>query len=594
MQKYSVNQQLIETILSWVKSKEIAIPEIQRPFVWDPSKVRDLLDSLYKGYPVGYIIAWRNPSVRLKDGSTSSGKKILIDGQQRVIALSAAILGNDVINKEYRKIKIQIAFNPLEEKFEVFNPAIDKDVSWIPNIAEVIEDESLLKRVRDYCQKNPQADETTIESVLIKLKNIKKLQIGYVELTEDLDIETVTDIFVRINGEGVPLSQADFAMSKIAAHSQTGAELRKCIDYFCHLSIRPEFYGQISSVDIDFTKTPYFDQIKWLKNENDNLYDPRYNDVLRVAFTYKFKRGKLQDLVSLVSGRNFETRTYEEEIAIETMSRLQEAVSELINETNFKRFLMIVKSAGFVDSNLISSQNSLNFAYAVYLSLIEQKMEPAKIEKSIRRWLVMSILTGRYSGSPESNFDYDIKNIDKIGIEKYLTDIESAELSDSFWSVRLVQELNKSVITNPNLSVFFAAQCKDGDLGFLSSDITVRDMIIHRGDIHHIFPKAYLKKKYSSRGDYNQIANYVYAQQEINIRVGDKSPNIYFKEIVEQCNGGSLKYGGIQSMEILRKNMEQNCIPESIFDMDIEKYPQFLEERRSLMAKKMEKYYKSL
>lgn len=594
MQKYSVNQQLIETILSWVKSKEIAIPEIQRPFVWDPSKVRDLLDSLYKGYPVGYIIAWRNPSVRLKDGSTSSGKKILIDGQQRVIALSAAILGNDVINKEYRKIKIQIAFNPLEEKFEVFNPAIEKDVSWIPNIAEVIEDESLLKRVRDYCQKNPKADETTVETVLIKLKNIKKLQIGYVELTEDLDIETVTDIFVRINGEGVPLSQADFAMSKIAAHSQAGAELRKCIDYFCHLAIRPEFYGQISTVDTDFTKTPYFEQVKWLKDENDNLYDPRYNDVLRVAFTYKFKRGKLQDLVSLISGRNFETRTYDEEIATKTMEDLQAAVSEFINETNFKRFLMIVKSAGFVDANLISSQNSLNFAYAVYLTLIQQKMDPSKIEKFIRRWLVMSILTGRYSGSPESTFDYDIKNIDRLGIEKYLSDIEAAELSEAFWKVGLVQELNKSVITNPNLSVFFASQCKEGDLGFLSSDITVRDMIVHRGDIHHLFPKAYLKKKYSSRGDYNQIANFVYAQQEINIRVGDKSPNIYFQEILDQCNGGALKYGGIQSLDLLKKNMEQNCIPESIFDMDIEKYPQFLEERRSLMAKKMEKYYKNL
>lgn len=594
MQKYSVNQQLISTILSWVKSKEIAIPEIQRPFVWDSAKVRDLLDSLYKGYPVGYIIAWRNPSVRLKDGSTSSGKKILIDGQQRVIALSASILGNEVINKEYKKIRIQIAFNPLEEKFEVLNPAIEKDISWIPNIAEVIEDESLIKRVKEYCLKNTSANEDSVEAALIKLKNIKNLQIGFIELTEELDIETVTDIFVRINGEGVPLSQADFAMSKIAAHSQEGAELRKCIDYFCHLAIRPEFYGQISTIDTDFIQTTYFEKIKWLKDENDNLYDPKYNDVLRVAFTYKFKRGKLQDLVSLISGRNFETRTYEEEISQNTMSQLKDAVSEFINETNFKRFLMIVKSAGFIDTNLISSQNALNFCYAIYLTLIEKNTNSAVIEKCIRRWLVMSILTGRYSASPESNFDYDIKQIDELGIEKHLNNIEESGLSATFWKIGLVQELNKSVISNPNLSVFFAAQCKNGDLGFLSSDITVREMIIHRGDIHHLFPKAYLKKKYSSRGDYNQIANFVYAQQEINIRVGEKAPNVYFKEILEQCNGGTLKYGGIQSMDLLKKNMAQNCIPESIFDMDIESYPQFLEERRKLMAEKIEKYYKSL
>ena len=83
-QKYSVNQHLIETLLTWVKSGEIAIPEIQRPFVWDATKVRDLMDSLYQGFPVGYIIAWRNPTVKLKDGSLAEGKKILIDGQQRV------------------------------------------------------------------------------------------------------------------------------------------------------------------------------------------------------------------------------------------------------------------------------------------------------------------------------------------------------------------------------------------------------------------------------------------------------------------------------------------------------------------------------
>ena len=101
IQKYSVNQHLIETLLAWVKSGEIAIPEIQRPFVWNASKVRDLMDSLYQGYPIGYIITWLNPNVRLKDGTTSTGKKVLIDGQQRVTALTAAILGQYVVNKDY-------------------------------------------------------------------------------------------------------------------------------------------------------------------------------------------------------------------------------------------------------------------------------------------------------------------------------------------------------------------------------------------------------------------------------------------------------------------------------------------------------------
>ena len=93
MQKYSVNQFLISNILSWVQADEIAIPEIQRPFVWNPKKVWELMDSLYQGYPIGYIIAWKNPNVRLRNGSIAEGKKVIIDGQQRITALRAAILG---------------------------------------------------------------------------------------------------------------------------------------------------------------------------------------------------------------------------------------------------------------------------------------------------------------------------------------------------------------------------------------------------------------------------------------------------------------------------------------------------------------------
>ncbi len=99
IQRYSINQHPIEALLTWIKSDEIAIPEIQRPFVWNAAKVRDFIDSLYNGYPVGYLIAWRNPDVRLKDGTQSAGKRILIDGQQRVMALFAALHGEQVVNK---------------------------------------------------------------------------------------------------------------------------------------------------------------------------------------------------------------------------------------------------------------------------------------------------------------------------------------------------------------------------------------------------------------------------------------------------------------------------------------------------------------
>jgi len=277
MQKYSVNQQLIETVLAWVKAGEIAIPEIQRPFVWDSSKVRDLMDSLYQGYPVGYLIAWKNPDVRLKDRSKSEGKKIMIDGQQRITALMAAILGQYVINSTYERVKIKIAFHPVEEKFEVQNPAIMKDKIWLPDISEVING-SVLKIVREYLKVNPEADEEHIERAITNLVNIPKKQIGLIELASDLDIDTVTEIFIRINSKGVVLSQADFAMSKIASNTSYGGnELRKTIDYFCHLSVAPEFYKHIVDNDVEFAQTNAFRQMEWLKTENDDMKIFLYN-----------------------------------------------------------------------------------------------------------------------------------------------------------------------------------------------------------------------------------------------------------------------------------------------------------------------------
>lgn len=595
-QKYSVNQYLIENILSWVKSGEVAIPEIQRPFVWDSTKVRNLMDSLYQGYPIGYLIAWRNPTIRLKDGTSSEGKKILIDGQQRVTAMTAAILGEKIIDQKYRKKRIKIAFNPIEEKFEVLNPAIEKDVSWIPDISQIIQEEvSLISFFNQYCKQNPQVNQSKVEAILNKLRSMVKKQLGLIELSGDLDIETVTEIFVRINSQGVVLSQADFAMSKIAANEDYGGtELRKCIDYFCHLAIAPEFYSRMSEVDQEFVKGEFFSHLNWLKNENDDLYDPDYKDVLRVAFTSQFERGKLSDLVSLLSGRNFETRTYEEEIAKNSFKQLQQAVVSFINETNFKRFLMIIRSAGFIDKGLIRSKTALNFAYIVYLKLRLLNYKPEKIERLVRRWFVLSILTGRYSGSPESQMDFDIKAIAERTMEAYLEEIEAAELSEAFWDAGLVQSLNTSVASSPYFNVYLAAQVKSKNKGFLSREITVADLITHRGDIHHLFPKDYLKKHGLKRGQYNQIANYVYMQAETNIKIGNQAPKHYFTEIIKQVENNQMLYGAITDKKELLKNFRQNCIPESILEASIDDYELFLQTRRKLIAKKIKKYYLSL
>lgn len=596
MQKYSVNQQLIETVLAWVNSGEIAIPEIQRPFVWDSSKVRDLMDSLYQGYPVGYVIAWKNPNVRLKDGSMSEGKKILIDGQQRVTALTAAVLGQYVVDKTYQRVKIKIAFNPISEKFEVQNPAILKDKTWIHDISEAMNGSvGILKLVRQYLEANTEADEDKVERAFTNLINIPRKQIGIIELAHDLDIETVTEIFIRINSKGVVLSQADFAMSKIATNTEYGGnELRKAVDYFCHLAIAPEFYKHIVDNDKEFAATDFFQKIRWLKTENEDLYDPDYTDVIRVAFTSQFNRGRLSDLVSLLSGRNFETRTFEDSIAEQSFATLKKGVENFVSQTNFERFLIIIKSAGFVSPKLVRSQNALNFAYILYLKLKDLGVNSIDIGSYVPRWFVYSILTGRYSGSPESFFDFDIKQIAERPFAEYLKEKEDGELSDAFWNAALPQSLDTSVASSPYFNVFLAAQVKAADKGFLSRNILVGDLISLRGDIHHLFPKDYLKKNGLDRGKYNQIANYVYMQSEINIKVGNKPPRDYFKLINDQISENNNSVSGISSQSELLENLKANCVPSEIMQMSIEDYPEFLTLRRRLMATKMKDYYFAL
>jgi hypothetical protein len=595
-QKYSVNQHLIETLLTWVKTREIAIPEIQRPFVWNATKVRDLMDSLYQGYPVGYIIAWQNPNVRLKDGSVSVGKKVLIDGQQRITALRAAILGEPVIDKEYREVRIRISFNPLEERFEVQTPIFLRDKTWVADIADLFRpDVSSFGFITEYLQRNPEIDQARASKSLERLFGLLKNQVGLIELAADLEIETVTEIFIRINSQGVVLSQADFAMSKIASNEiYGGQELRKAIDYFCHLAVAPEFYPFIRNNDKAFAQTDYFRKMEWLRDETDDLYDPNYNDVLRVAFGLEFRRGRLSDLVSLLSGRNFETRSYEEAIAEDAFGRLRNGVMKFMNETDFKRFVMIVKSSGFISPDLIRSQNAVNFAYLLYLILRSQGENTVLIETYVRRWLVLCILTGRYSGSAESVIDGDLRRMEAMGIAQTLQNTEEAELSEAFWTAALIQGMNTSLANSPYFHVFLAAQIKFNDKGFLSKEITVRDMVTHRGDIHHLFPKNFLKKFGYGRSQYNQIANYVMMQQDINIKVGDKPPRQYFGDLMRQIESGQMLLSGINSTGELIENMRVNCIPESILNMDENHYQDFLEERRTLMAGKIRDFYYSL
>jgi hypothetical protein len=596
-QKYSIQQPLIESLLSWAKEGEIAIPEIQRPFVWDKSKVRDLMDSIYQGYPIGYIITWKNPNIRLKNGKLGEGKKILIDGQQRITALRAALMDEYVVDQEYARIKIKIAFHPLEERFEVQTPIIQKDKLWLPDISVFFGSGfSLIKLNKEYTKANPDADAEVVERSLGQLANLAKRQIGVIELNHDLDIETVTEIFIRINSKGVVLSQADFAMSKIASNETHGGPvLRKAIDYFCHLCKEPQYYDHIKDHDAEFAKTDHFKGMKWLRNETEDLYDPDYTDMLRVASGVEFGRGKMSDLVSLLSGRDFEKRSYEEHIVKDSFERLEAGVTRFMNESDFKFFTLILRSAGFIHPKLMRSQNAVNFAYLLYLHLRRQGMDRGdELQSLVRRWFVMSILTERATGSFESRFDRDIKRLNEKNASEYLSEIEAGDLSDAYWNSVLPGHMESPQVSSPFYGVYLAVQVNHKDHGLFSRHLTVHDMLLTRGDIHHIFPRSLLKKHGMGRSQYNRLCNLTFMDQPGNIKIGDRNPGAYFTAVAEKLAKSNGDIRGLRDASDLKKNMRENCIPEAVFDYDVKDYGDFLEERKGMMAKKIRGYYEGL
>lgn len=599
--KYSVSQYSVSSLLGFIDCGDIAIPEIQRPFVWNGTQVRDLIDSLYNGYPTGYLIIWQNPDVKLKNGKSAAGKKILIDGQQRVTAIMTAVAGVKILTENYSEKCIRIAFNPLaepgEDRFAVTTPAHEKSSFWIPDISMIFKPGfQIWKFMGKYMQDNPEADEDVVGNSLERLLSIRSCQIGTIILDPSLDISEVTEIFVRINSQGKRLNESDFAMSKIAADEDHGGNtLRKAIDYFCHLAVDPAFYNKLSVTDTEFMKSEYAPKMAWLKDDTDNIYDPDYNDMLRVSFMHMFTRGRLGQLVSLLSGRDFEERTYTEEIEADSFNKLSVGVMNFMNEYNFKNFVLAIRSAGFISPKLLRSKMTLDFCYTLYLILSKTgEVLKTEIKRYVQKWFVLSTLTSRYIGSPETQMDHDLREIATKGFMRFMQENEDAFLSDAFWSVRLVQSLETSSISSPYYNVYVAAQNFLGDRSLLSNSAKVYDLVAVTGDVHHIFPKKYLQNHgYNDKNLYNQVANYAYLDTSVNISVGKKEPREYFSEALTGC-GGQQTIGTIINEDEFWDNLDVNCIPHGVVNMTYADYLDFLKERRVMMARKIRKYYESL
>lgn len=596
MTKYSVTQSAVTQLLADVQSDKIAIPELQRPFVWDSVKVRDLMDSLYKGYPVGYLITWQSVGAALKGGTVAAHQQILIDGQQRITALRAAIAGLKVVDKRYKQVSIKIAFNPVTEEFATLTPVIGKNPEWISDISALFNSSSMFTFVREYFDGNPSADAHVVEQSMGRLEQIKNAQIGIIALADDLEVETVAEIFIRINSKGVPLSSADFAMSKIATYGDYGRNLRKLIDYFCHLSVAPHAYTDIKENDTEFAASPYLSKLAWLKNEAEDLYDPTYGDVIRVAGLVGFSRGKASAIVSELSGRDPDTRKVDEARIPVAYEKLEGALLQIVKKYHFENFLMLIKSAGYIAPSMIGSKNALNFAYALYLRLRQDDtLSEGERKRIVRRWFVMSMLTGRHSGSFESTWEQDIRRIGTLGASNYLKQVEESDLSGAFWSVTLPANLETTSTASPYFQTFLAAQVATGVKGFLSKSITVSAMHQNSGDIHHIVPKDYLQKNgFPDRGDYNQVANFALTETSINISISNKPPVTYMAQLVRQIESGVLSLGEIVEQKDLARNLKENAIPEDLGAVTAGSYPEFLDRRRRLMAAVIRDYYQNL
>lgn len=600
-EKFALMQYSVSSILGMIEAEQFVIPEIQRPFVWKRAQVRDLIDSLYNGYPTGYIITWKNPDVKTKEGTVANGKHVLIDGQQRITALMAAISGIEILDEDFNKDRIKIAFNPLtndtSKRFAVQDASHLKDKKWIPDISVVFRNDfDSYDFTTKYCEENEGVKPNEINKVITTLRGISNRQIGVIELDHSLDIDEVTEIFIRINSKGTSLSQSDFVMSKMAADTKHGGNmLRKVVDYFCHLAVKPDFYPQMQK-DKEFEQSDFSQKIKWLSKDNEDIYDPDYNDMLRVAFMYSFHRGKLGDLVSLLSGRDFVTREFTEEIVDESYSKLEEGIRAFINEYNFAQFVLAIKGAGFKSTKLLGSKMTLDFAYMLYLWLLKDPAIPNdQVKHHVQKWFVLSTLTARYIGSPETVMSRDIRSIEEKGFVNFFNEVEASVLSDTYWDVTLPQNLETSSTNSPSFNAFLAAQINLNYNSMFMHGTMVVDLLDISGDVHHIFPKAYLKNNgVDVKSKYNQVANFTYLDTQVNKAISYDAPNVYFGRVLKQCESGILDIGNIADKDKLMINMAQNALPEDVVTMTVDDYDRFLTERRKLMASIIKKYYKGL
>jgi len=568
------------SLVKYIGLGDIGLPDIQRPFVWKNAKVRDLFDSMYKGYPVGYLLFWQNALIEGTraigtDNKQKPPRLVIVDGQQRLTSLYAVIRNIPVLRENFESEQIQIAFNPMEERFEVADAAIHRDKAFIPDISVLWSADAKITRIiREHLEnlrtgrEISEAEELAIEDRILKLQGLLGFPFTALELASDIDEEAVSDVFVRINSKGTPLNQADFILTLMSVFWDDG---RAALEGFCRESRKPS-KGQAS---------PF-----------NHFIEPSPDQLLRVGVGVAFKRARLKYVYSILRGKDLVTEKFSDERREQQFEVLKDAQQRTLNMQYWHDFMNCIRQAGFRSGKMISSQNNMLFSYILYLiGRTEYKVSEFNLRRVIARWFFMSAVTGRFTGSPESAMEFDLARLRDVdsadAFVKTLTQVCDIVLTSDFWAVSLPNDLATSSPRSPSLFAYHAALVLL-DARALFSKIKVADLLdpsIHANrtavERHHLFPKGFLSKQgITAIRETNQIANYALVEWGDNAGILDQAPANYLPNMKARFT----------QME-LERMYRLHALPPTWEHLN---YRDFLEKRRELMAQVIAKGYATL
>ena len=582
--EYSVQQ-----LVDMTDKGELGLPDLQRGFVWKQNKIRDLLDSMMKGYPIGFIMLWASQSNMTKGENKviGTGEKIaygqdyvIIDGQQRITSLYAVLTGKEI--KENDK-PIKISFNPLTKEFAVRNASTEKNPEWVSNISDIYLNanrsrafiNNFIKELKENREKKDETltedDEQLIDEGISEILKLKDYPINALVINGDVDEESVADIFTRVNSGGVKLNENDFIMTLI---SVSNPELRDKIEEFCEESSNATKGGKAYN----------------------KLIDLKPQQIIRTTMAFTFKRARLKYAYMKLRGSDLKRGAdgrIDMELRKQSFLELASGLNKVLDYENWNEFIRTVMSAGFVNSSMVSSENALVYSYMMFLiGKYNFNINSEKLRKIIARWYYMVSTSSHYTGAFESTVQEELNDIDRINdaeeFEKYINDRISLVFTNDYFTHTIPDNLKSSASTSAVWNTYLAA------LNILNVKVLFSELYYNQllsGDLngnrsalekHHLFPKAYLEKiGITDDRDRNQIANFAYIEWGDNMVIGDQSPAEYFRPIFERKT----------DEKDIADVMKYNALPENWYNMN---YNDFLTERRKMMANVIKEGYEKL